>query len=330
MRNGIVSIEWIKGHDGCVGNKKADELATLGSEKAPNNGPGTPDLPFTQNGTRLSTLTQSTIMKLIIQESAMKNHKKNHRAIENLNHIRDVLRALDCPTPNDNLIWYAIIKNKKDLNPNLRNFLWKLVHSAHKDGTYWSKIPGCEDRAQCAKCDVPESMNHIIFECPHNQGPKLWAAVRSMSLKKGVSWPDNMGIYHIMAAPLIVIKKQDGTIKHGASRFFRMAILECAWQTWKLRCKRILRDVETGEPKISLNEAMNTYKAAMNEKLNQDRNLTNRKKYRNSTLPEWIVLHTWSGTLESELSLPENWLKCNGVLVGIPDPPWSREPHTER
>ncbi|KAF8337331.1 uncharacterized protein EI90DRAFT_3042603 [Cantharellus anzutake] len=66
----------------------------------------------------------------------------------------------------------------------------------------------------------------------------------------------------------------------------------------------------------------------MNEKLSQDRYLTNRKKFHNKALPGWLVLHTWSGDIENEACFPENWLKCNGVLVGIPDPPRSREPHT--
>ncbi|KAF8344043.1 RNase H-domain-containing protein [Cantharellus anzutake] len=42
MRNGIVSIEWIKGHNGCAGNENANELATLGSAKTPDNGSVTP------------------------------------------------------------------------------------------------------------------------------------------------------------------------------------------------------------------------------------------------------------------------------------------------
>jgi hypothetical protein len=104
-------------------------------------------------------------------------------------------------------------------------------------------------------------------------------------------------------------------VRPGASRFFVIATLECAWQTWKLRCKRVIRGEQGEAPRISQNEDLNTFRAAMNERLSQDRILTNKKKYHDKALPERLVLHTWSGNLEYEERLPVNWLKSNGVLI---------------
>jgi len=40
------------------------------------------------------------------------------------------------------------------------------------------------------------------------------------------------------------------------------------------------------------------------------------KRYGKRALATKIVLATWSGTLQDELSLPDNWIKQPGVLVG--------------
>ena len=55
-------------------------------------------------------------------------------------------------------IWRATLTNRRDLSTNVRNFLWKLIHSAHKCGPYWSRIPNLSERSLCTICDTPESM----------------------------------------------------------------------------------------------------------------------------------------------------------------------------
>ena len=51
------------------------------------------------------------------------------------------------------------------------------------------------------------------------------------------------------------------------------------------------------------------------------------KKYETKAISAKTVLYTWSGTLQNESSLPENWINCSGVLVGIrpsEQPGWQR------
>jgi len=52
------------------------------------------------------------------------------------------------------------------------------------------------------------------------------------------------------------------------------------------------------------------------------------KKYEAKGISVQTVLNTWSGTLKNELSLPDNWIKLSGVLVGIrpfEQPWWQRQ-----
>jgi hypothetical protein len=40
-------------------------------------------------------------------------------------------------------------------------------------------------------------------------------------------------------------------------------------------------------------------------------------RYGKKALNKFLVLHTWSGVLKDEASLPEDWIRQPGVLVGI-------------
>ncbi|PBK83575.1 hypothetical protein ARMGADRAFT_944806, partial [Armillaria gallica] len=45
--------------------------------------------------------------------------------------------------------------------------------------------------------------------------------------------------------------------------------------------------------------------------------LSDKKKYKKKAIQKSLVLKTWQGTLLQESSLPEDWTRENGVLVGI-------------
>ncbi len=45
--------------------------------------------------------------------------------------------------------------------------------------------------------------------------------------------------------------------------------------------------------------------------------LTDKRKYNKKAILKSVVLGTWQNTLENEESLPEDWTKEIGVLVGM-------------
>ncbi|KAJ7919712.1 hypothetical protein B0H13DRAFT_1515080, partial [Mycena leptocephala] len=68
----------------------------------------------------------------------------------------------------------------------------------------------------------------------------------------------------------------------------------------------------------STNEVHSRWLKIINERLEIDKNLTNKLKYgKQHALVPSLVLETWSGTLLDEDELPEDWLREPGVLVGI-------------
>ncbi|KAJ7923624.1 hypothetical protein B0H13DRAFT_1465578, partial [Mycena leptocephala] len=68
----------------------------------------------------------------------------------------------------------------------------------------------------------------------------------------------------------------------------------------------------------SANEIHNRWLTIINERLEIDKNLTNKLKYgKQHALSPSLVLETWSGTLLDEDDLPDDRLREPGVLVGI-------------
>jgi hypothetical protein len=55
----------------------------------------------------------------------------------------------------------------------------------------------------------------------------------------------------------------------------------------------------------------------INGALKRDQILTNRTRFGSLAIGKQLVFDTWSGTLLDEDSLPDDWIKSKGVLVGI-------------
>jgi hypothetical protein len=92
----------------------------------------------------------------------------------------------------------------------------------------------------------------------------------------------------------------------------------------------MINSTKENKKKISKTEAHIIIKSALNKRLQNDRTLTNKKKYGNKALPEKLILEMWKNILLRDENLPENWLKASGVLVGIPNLPDQCEPHTHK
>ena len=64
------------------------------------------------------------------------------------------------------------------------------------------------------------------------------------------------------------------------------------------------------------NEVRSKWLAAVNLRLELDRKMTN-PKYEKKALNKSLVLGTWKGVLKNEQDLPDDWIREDGVLVGI-------------
>lgn len=316
-RTGKTTLEWVKGHADDVGNNEADRLAGEGARKPPNEEPAALRTPRSLNmkGAKLSTATQSLLHKGI-KERIDRTIPERGRARDNLDRAREAVWETSHTKPSDDQIWKALRK-RRDYPPNMHTFLWKCIQGANKCGPYWSNIPGYEDRGTCTSCDQVESMEHILFQCPENQGEVVWDIAKEICSMKGITWPENFYTGHIYGSNLLVHKNDEGKPRSGAKRLFTIVVTECAFMIWKLRNDRVIEHKDDIEPHhISPQEAKNRTRSALNMRLNVDKLSTNVYKLGKRALPRNVVLNTWTGTLAQEKSLPDDWIGVNGVLVG--------------
>ncbi|KAJ7843032.1 hypothetical protein B0H13DRAFT_2413103 [Mycena leptocephala] len=205
------------------------------------------------------------------------------------------------------------VKNEFSYHPK-SPAIWKSIR--HKDivGKYWLNIPECEDRANCVHCGAVESLEHILLECPSPGQSEIWKLAEELWTKKHPNWP-TVSMGSILGSGLARFEDTTGKLQPALARLYRILITESAHVIWKLRCDSV---IGRGGTAPSKNEVHNRWLKVINERLEIDKNLTNKLKYgKQHALSPSLVLETWSGTLLDEDDLPDDWLREPGVLVGI-------------
>ncbi|KAK7016939.1 hypothetical protein R3P38DRAFT_2417242, partial [Favolaschia claudopus] len=87
-------------------------------------------------GAKLSKLTQSLAYKGIKQMRAPISRKATD---ENILLVQAAILANFRYQPTPSAIWKKA--RQREILPNIRNFLWKSIHNAHRIGKYWNHIP---------------------------------------------------------------------------------------------------------------------------------------------------------------------------------------------
>lgn len=309
LRKGITTLEKVKGHSGVRGNEEADKLAAVGAQKDSSDEIDT-SIPeeLDISGAKLQSMTQAILYKGIIE-----NREETHRRTTNINLERIALSAKTRIgyIPEARHIW-ASLKNK-DISRNIRAFLWKAIHGAHRCGKFWSHIPNYEHRAICPSCGVNEDMDHILTECQSSGQRVIWKnAINIVAMKGQRLEKPNIGTLFSCA-----LKRNDKRQQNKAiDRFYSIIISESLFLVWKIRCEwRIQRDSDPLQIHTDT-EVHNRWVQTINYRLKMDCLMTN-KKYERKALSKQLVLQTWRNTLANEDEIPNDWVSNTGVLVGI-------------
>ncbi|KAJ7366078.1 hypothetical protein DFH08DRAFT_679762, partial [Mycena albidolilacea] len=108
-------------------------------------------------------------------------------------------------------------------------------------------------------------------------------------------------------------KTRNGSLTHVKNRFFTILVSTAMQLIWNLRNERVL---ETHRA-TSDSEIHNRWTAIIKSALKRDILLTDRIQFGTLAIKKQVVLNTWSGVLLDEDSLPDDWTRSKGVLVGI-------------
>ncbi|KAJ7748895.1 hypothetical protein B0H16DRAFT_1319529 [Mycena metata] len=260
-------------------------------------------------GAKLSALTQGLAYRGI---KALKQKVNRKATDENVLSIQQAVKSTFKKTPTTKMIWKSI--RNKDISRQVRNFLWKTLHGAHRVGKFWEHIPEMGDRATCQHCGVIETMEHILVECTRPGRAEIWALAEAFWRKKDTTWPA-VSFGGLMGAALGTFAGEKGKDSPSTARLYRILMTDSMYLIWKIRCEVVIKD--NGVAKTTT-EIHNRWVALINERLEIDRNLTNHMRFgKQNSLPPSLVLETWKGTLFDEAKLPQMWLREPEVLVGI-------------
>jgi ribonuclease HI len=235
------NFKWTKGHNGDIGNERADALARQGALKEQ---PDYIDLTVPDNfslpGSKLITLTQR-IAYAAIKSQNPKPYAR--QTLINLDITRYAIQELTGHLETDATIWNNI--RHPDLRRQVQNFLFKAMSGALRTGDFWSKIPTYEHRANCTHCpNELETLDHILTECAHPATRLIWNLVKQKWPDDEHNWPKiHQG--HILGCGSIQPNPDnDNEVttgkKCGIARLKRILLSESAYLIWTLRCERTI------------------------------------------------------------------------------------------
>jgi hypothetical protein len=313
-RPGKTSLKWIKGHSGIKGNEEADRLAGEGARKPMPNEEFSLDFPPDKvpTGASLASLEQRDLYRMISETKQSPARPKTEKNIELIKRDTQVRFGRH---PTSEAIWKA--SRHKDLTRKTRDFLWKSTQHAYKIGEFWFPIEGLQERGICPICNEPENMEHILVKCKSNARTLTWKLANDLWLNRhNTPLPSDLG--GILGCGLANYTRNNKPDK-GKNRLYRIIVSETAFIVWKLRNERRIRDKDstTDTPE---SEIRNRWLNAINKRLTIDRCLTDGKRFGKRALDWKVVKSTWTRCLKDEESLPTDWYKRRGVLVGISQP----------
>ena len=314
-RMATTRFQWVKGHDGDVGNEQSDRLAKLGASKSE------PDeislnVPehFDLQGAKLSRITQAIAYQGIYEKEPRKMRRTTH---QNLEKVRSDIEAQTGSLETNETIWNLI--RKTPIRLKIKQFFYKTLHSTQKIGRYWFNIQDYEERGLCQTCGDDETMEHILTTCDHPTSITIWKHAADMWPYEEGSWPDiNLGTIvgcnALNVETTIVTKGRDGRPhrkkqpNQGATRLLKILISESAYLIWTLRCERTIRGQHHTEREVAA-----TWRKIINRRLSEDKTTAIKVLRRKSYIS--LVKSTWNEALRKRhRNLPDDWINRNVVF----------------
>jgi ribonuclease HI len=155
-------------------------------------------------------------------------------------------------------------------------------------------------------------MEYILSQCEAPGQKEIWELAKELWLKRNLDWAWP-GIGTIITSGLATFKNEEGKVKAGDARLYRLIMAESAYLIWKLRCERV---IQNNGVHATSKEIHNRWVATMNGRLKLDCKMTDRM-FEKKAIPIKKVLQTWKGILKGEDKLPDDWTGSAEVLVGI-------------
>ncbi len=308
-RSAVTSLRWVKGHSGDVGNDGADALAKEAVRtKRRVLLPAAP-LQFVADGAAMSEMSQKLAYKFVRRSMPSMDRETT---LKNVYIAREAVKEMAGVRPHEAALWLSIWK--LDADRPVRAFWWKMLHGAHRVGSYWTHINGYTDRALCRYCGGLETMEHILLACGSPWRMALWAEVVGLLEKRGLSI-DHLEFGNVLSIGLLVLPKDGKQAQPADVRLSRMILTEMMYLIWLLRCEWTIEREGDLARTFSVTEVLNKWYWRINRCLRMDVMMVKKSKSKGPPLKD-VVLETWRGLLSCRGDEPEDWMSLTEFLVG--------------
>jgi ribonuclease HI/exonuclease III len=312
-RSAETSFQWVKGHNGDLGNEESDRLAKEGANK-PDPDPLPLDIPreFDLQGAKLATLTQALAYKGIKELHPPEDRDVTKR---NLDRARDAIFEYNGKRESNEALWRGM--QNPAIRIRSRQHLYKAMHSTPKIGEHWEHIPKFEYRSLCRTCQTVETMEHIQTQCQASPREVIWQAAKSLWPHDDIQWP-NISLGTILGVGAISLPdppRPDDERRHaprnrkGALRLLQILISEAAHLIWVLRCERVIR-----KKTHQVDEIKKRWLVVINRRLTEDKIIAT--KIKRDKAHRLKAKNTWEAVLRKEGEIPDQWIHHPEVLVG--------------
>ena len=189
------------------------------------------------------------------------------------------------------------------------------MHGTQKIGSFWTHIPGYEERQICQTCGTPESMEHILTSCNESVVRIIWNMAKDLWPHTAHPWPEiSLGMILGCGSTSIPPARNSDTRHQRNSprtiaRLMRIIITESAHLIWSIRCERVIQERQHTEQEIKAK-----WLRAINKRLTEDKIIATRIK--RDTHTKHLVRLTWEDVLRKQGDLPHRWLNNGEFLVG--------------
>ena len=314
-RTATTRFQWVKGHDGDVGNEQSDRLAKLGASKHDANDIllNVPDH-FDLQGAKLSKLTQAIAYQGIYEKAPRKERHTTNLNLEKVwSGIADQTGSLET----NETIWNLI--RKTPIRLKIKQFLHKTLHGTQKIGRYWFNIQDYEERGICQTCRDDETMEHILTTCNHSTNATIWRNARDMWPFEEESWPNTtlgtiLGCNALNVETTVESRGRDGLLQKSkqpnnrATRPLKILISESTYLIWLLHCERAICGWEHMEREVTV-----SWRKTINRRLSEDKTTATKVLRQKSYIS--LVKSTWEEALQKRhCNLSEDWIYRNVVF----------------
>jgi hypothetical protein len=240
---------------------------------------------FINQGAKLRTLTQKTAYELALRENM--TYPGGQATSENMDKIMHrIANKWDVKT-SEYEIWKGLQKIEQ---PQIRDFIWKMIHGRIKCGPFFRFIPRWSDKEFC-RCGKSETIEHILLRCEETGQKKLWEVIGKIWEETTKIKFERPEIGDVMGIGQIKIRTSMGESK-GITELYKTIVTTAVWSIWKNRNKRIFEEeLETEEMQIGTWREMIENETKI-EKLSIDIK-GNREKARKAFIEKWKETETF-------------------------------------